>query len=313
MDRETWTAPQTRANYQKGNYWLLTSPPGQPLHECPTKQREIIEKYKRAAINWVDGLEKTPLTNRYHTHILLIMPEAVYLDINELDTWHYDIVDPTRLEVVANYVKKGGNYTCLEESIPTQYADPLPHWRTWQNMVLTEVNDPRKVVMVYDTVGNTGKSYLSHWFACRHRGALVPIMKGYQDFMRMIYSVDSPIYFVDIPRGLKGSPFRALFSAIETAKNGFSYDDRYEYKYTFRDPPKVVVFSNTLPDLDILSPDRWVFILPPTNERLSYDEMLSRVEQEKQHEKRKAQYRKSKASARKKNKEAQEVITHVCG
>lgn len=308
-DRSTWMSPRPQSNYQKGNYWLITSPPGQPLHECPTKQREIVERYKRAALNWVDGLEKTPLTNRYHTHILLVFPEAIYLDINELETWHYDIVDPTRLDVVSNYVKKSGNYTCLEEQIPSQYLDPLPRWRPWQRMVLEEANDGRKVILVYDSIGNTGKSYLSHWFAVRHRAALIPIMRGYQDFMRMLYSVESPLYFVDVPRGLAGTSYRALFSAIETAKNGFSYDDRYEYKYTFRDPPKIVVFSNTVPDLDLLSPDRWVFVIPEPTERLSYVEMKLRIEQEHENEKRKKRNARRQAAyrARKKNSETTEV------
>lgn len=282
----TWNTPTLKAKFIRGNYFLLTSPPGTPLEMADKKTLKIINRYKEAAINWIQGEEITPQTRRSHTHLLLIMPQAVSIDINEVPDWNYQIVDAITLNTVANYVMKNGNYMCKEEILPTNYANNHPRWRTWQKLVINEPNTERNVICVYDRVGNTGKTFLANWHACRHKGAIIPVMKGYQDFMRMIYGIESDLYFVDIPRAMKKTVLNTLFAAIETAKGGYSYDERYEFKFAFREPPKVVVFCNALPDLDVLSPDRWIFILPNTNERITYVEMKMRVERENEMNKR---------------------------
>jgi len=50
-----------------------------------------------------------------------------------------------------------------------------------------------------------------------------------------------------------------LWSAIETIKGGYAYDDRYSFKEKFFDPPRVIVYTNELNSetKSLLTPDRW--------------------------------------------------------
>lgn len=113
----TWLTPQIKSKFIRVNYLLITSPPGQPLDQCSVDVIDTVLRYKEAAIQWIEGNEQTPETDRWHTHILLIFPHAVDIDVNELPEWNYTPVSPESLHTVANYVKKNGNYVCKEESI----------------------------------------------------------------------------------------------------------------------------------------------------------------------------------------------------
>jgi len=64
-------------------------------------------------------------------------------------------------------------------------------------------------------------------------------------------------YFIDLPRAIRKDKLSGLFSGIETIKGGFAYDPRYEFKSEDFDSPYICVFSNIVPDLSMLSLDRW--------------------------------------------------------
>lgn len=56
-----------------------------------------------------------------------------------------------------------------------------------------------------------------------------------------------------------------LFAAFETLKSGYLYDKRYHAKYKYIKPPRIACFTNTQPDVSLLTGDRWdVLKLPWT-------------------------------------------------
>jgi hypothetical protein len=48
-----------------------------------------------------------------------------------------------------------------------------------------------------------------------------------------------------------------MYSAIEQIKKGKVYDMRYSYKEWWFNSPQIWVFGNHMPDLSMLSADRW--------------------------------------------------------
>jgi hypothetical protein len=60
-----------------------------------------------------------------------------------------------------------------------------------------------------------------------------------------------------MPRALKKDKLGGFYSAIETVKDGYAYDDRYNFTEKIFDCPVIWVISNTLPDFSLLSRDRW--------------------------------------------------------
>lgn len=147
---------------------------------------------------------------------------------------------------------------------PWRYDDPVipkwlhesPTWRAWQKEVINEAVNNRQVTVIIDEIGNTGKSYMSNWFAVRKQATILQLVGTYKDLLRAVY--DRPKtgwYIVDVPRAEK---LRApVLAAIEDIKNGHVFDDRYEFRETWFDPPKVTVFTNKQPDAKQLSYDRW--------------------------------------------------------
>ena len=138
-----------------------------------------------------------------------------------------------------------------------------PTWRPWQKQVLDiaaeEPND-RTINVIYDCVGKKGKSFLTLWMMSRNMCERIPQQKDARDIMRMVMNLPKrKTYFIDLPRGTSHRDQHTIYAAIEEIKNGYCYDDRYSFKREMFEPPHVFVFTNSYPDLSLLSRDRWVF------------------------------------------------------
>jgi len=60
-----------------------------------------------------------------------------------------------------------------------------------------------------------------------------------------------------MPRAIDKTRLYGMYSAIEQVKKGKLFDIRYNYKAWWIDSPQIWVFTNHLPDLNLLSGDRW--------------------------------------------------------
>lgn len=69
----------------------------------------------------------------------------------------------------------------------------------------------------------------------------------------------SRCYLIDMPRAMKKEKLYDFFSGIESLKNGYMYDKRYQFKDKWIDRPQIILFTNTDPDLRMFSVDRWDF------------------------------------------------------
>lgn len=130
----------------------------------------------------------------------------------------------------------------------------------WQQSMLDviKVYNSREINIVIDTKGNNGKSTFTRYCMCYGYGQIIPFVNEFKDMMRMV--CDMPIskcYFIDMPRAIKKDKLYQLYSGIEMVKTGYAYDDRYKFKQILFDPPNIVVFTNHIPDLNMLSKDRW--------------------------------------------------------
>lgn len=136
-----------------------------------------------------------------------------------------------------------------------------PMWFPWQQTILDIINtepDDRIVNVILDRKGNQGKTFLTLWLECRNQSIRIPEQKDARDIMRMVMSQPiSRCYFIDLPRAVNNQQRISTYAAIEEIKNGYCYDDRYHFKKLLFDPPHIWVFSNTTPDPEQLSKDRW--------------------------------------------------------
>jgi hypothetical protein len=81
-------------------------------------------------------------------------------------------------------------------------------------------------------------------------------------------------YIVDMPRGMKKDKLGDFYSGIEVIKNGVAYDKRYTAKKIRFNRPRIFVFTNTLPELNLMSKDRWVIWTIINNDLIKWNELL---------------------------------------
>jgi hypothetical protein len=89
-------------------------------------------------------------------------------------------------------------------------------------------------------------------------GRALPPVNDYKDLLRMVCDLPtSKLYLFDMPRAMNKDKMYQFYSAVETIKDGYAYDDRYTFKEKVFDCPNIWIFCNVLPDLAMLSRDRW--------------------------------------------------------
>ena len=118
--------------------------------------------------------------------------------------------------------------------------------------------DKRTINIVYCPEGNKGKTTLVQYCRAHKIGRPLPPVNDSKDLLRIVCCVpESRMYLFDMPRAMKKEKLSQFFTAVESIKDGYAYDDRYEFKEKIFDCPNIWIFTNTLPQLEFLSQDRW--------------------------------------------------------
>lgn len=131
----------------------------------------------------------------------------------------------------------------------------------WQKTLENKATDwcPRKIDMIYDTVGNQGKSIFSEYLEYTGVAEEIPPFRMMDDIFQWVASrPKKQCYIIDMPRALKKDKLADFYAGIEIVKNGVCYDKRYKAVKKRFDRPRIFVFTNTLPNFNFMSPDRWV-------------------------------------------------------
>ena len=143
--------------------------------------------------------------------------------------------------------------------IPRQIRE-MEGLRPFQQSIVdnAEIWDKRTINLIYCKHGNMGKSLLVGYCRAHKIGRALPPVNDQKDLLRMVCDLPtSKMYLFDMPRSMNKDRLYQFYSAVETIKDGYAYDDRYHFKEKVFDCPNIWIFSNNLPDLDMLSEDRW--------------------------------------------------------
>lgn len=130
----------------------------------------------------------------------------------------------------------------------------------WQKQIseMIQVEDDRRIIMVWDEVGNIGKSVFAEYMEYLGRAFEVPPFRQMEDIMQFAFSFkDQKCYMVDMPRAMKKDKLGEFYAGLECLKNGRLYDKRHVGKARRMDRPQIVVFTNVLPEWTMMSQDRW--------------------------------------------------------
>lgn len=140
----------------------------------------------------------------------------------------------------------------------------------WQNEIMEhiftrdeeslQIPDDRTIMWITDTKGNSGKSKFIKYL-CFTNNDIVKISFGTAGQLRSSIISIGPrkVYIVDMPRTLgDDDSVPSLLSAIEDIKNGYVVSSMYgKHQQLMMDPPHVIIFSNIVCPIGMMSEDRW--------------------------------------------------------
>lgn len=150
---------------------------------------------------------------------------------------------------------------CDEDIVLPRQVREIESLYEWQKQIENNICvwNTRIINVVVDNKGCLGKSTLVAYLCCTRKDVRsIPPLNNYKDIMAMVMCMPTAkLYLIDMPRGLDKSKQGEFFGAIESIKDGHVFDTRYTFKEKWFDCPNIWVFTNVVPDGDLLSADRW--------------------------------------------------------
>lgn len=156
------------------------------------------------------------------------------------------------------YVEKEGKFWRSWETALGKFATMELY--PWQNEIVERLKrqNDRRVMVLIDEYGNTGKTTLAKVLTARHMGAYCPAMDESKDYMAWALAHQTAgIFVLDIPKSDSRKKNADLWSAVEQMKNGYLWDKRNHWQEAWIDSPGILVITNEEPDRSLLSRDRW--------------------------------------------------------
>lgn len=129
--------------------------------------------------------------------------------------------------------------------------------RPWQRELYAEVRgvpDDRKIIWYVDIKGGAGKSVMAKFLGEMENAFMVQDGAKLPDVAFAYSKSLAKIVIFDIARS---HTEHLPYDQMEKFKNGVMFSPKYESKQLFFPSPWVVVFSNSWPNEEMLSRDRW--------------------------------------------------------
>jgi len=237
--------------------------------EDKIKREELVIILNEHCKKWCFQLEKCPTTGKLHFQgrISLGLKQRVG-GVNKIfgPIGHWS---PTSAENRDNmfYVTKeesrvDGPWRNTDEELFIPWDIEDIKLRPWQAQIAQsgEIREVRKVNILIDMKGGKGKSTLARYCRVFGKGMMIPYVAEYKDMMRMIMCMkprEVKMWLIDMPRSINKKKLEEFFAGVEVLKGGYAWDDRYEFTDEIFNPPVVWVFTNSRPDLSLLTLNRW--------------------------------------------------------
>lgn len=242
--------------------------------------QDVTNLMKDWARQWVFQLEKSDTGYVHYQGRLTLMKKRRTQEIGNLMNQALP-VPALHLSPTSNPVYKSGDFSyamkadtrvegpwkdtdaakpqkILNRKLRTFLANEAFQWQKQLVKMISAEPDTRTVTCIFDPEGNNGKSTICDYIEYVDLGKLLTPMNNMQDLMRAVFCVGAQrCFLIDMPKCLPKQALQGLYAGIEKIKDGFAYDDRYNYRELKFEEPHVVVFTNRFPDLHLLSADRW--------------------------------------------------------
>jgi len=157
--------------------------------------------------------------------------------------------------------RTGEIYTNIKFPKPIKVIKDLYDWQKDIVKIIEEEPDDRHIYWIWEDIGNTGKSSFAKYLVVMHDAIILSgkgndckygIVKHYEN-----NGVYPDIIIYDIPRT---NIDYVSYESLESIKNGLFFSGKYESGQVVMNPPHIICFANSEPDLSKMSADRWKVI-----------------------------------------------------
>lgn len=244
----------------QGKYWCFT------FNNYTVYQSETIETYfQEHGYKYIMGKEVgesgTPHLQGYIEHEKRFRPSELKFQCCEWSDLHWE-KRKGKSEQASAYCAKDGDYVtnmnirrpCKKITRAMMRANQLAVADKY-----LEPEDPifgRQIHWYWEVQGGWGKSVLTKFMVDQMNAIVIGGAKEgdiYCGVTAALEKADVPIVIVDVPRH-----GRVCYRAIEKVKDGCFFNTKYESSMVRFNSPHVIVFSNSPPDQEQFSADRWV-------------------------------------------------------
>lgn len=270
-------ANRANAETANGNTFAVSKQSTQSKHWCFTLNNWTVEELEQieqivqqCCDKWIIGKEVgeegTPHLQGYIVFTVKVrFTQILSVFLNKRIHWE----KCRNHKASAKYCGKEGDYIVygFTKDEVTGYVKPIKYegedivkveefypWQT-ETFKLINIYDDRKVIWIYEGIGNVGKTSFAKYMGFYHQTLIV--QKGkHADIMNMAFNLGQKLksMIIDVPRS-NGN--KVSYTAIESIKSGIIINTKYETGQNFISPVRIIVFSNFPPDESQLSEDRW--------------------------------------------------------
>jgi len=235
------------------NYWFFT------YNNYKIEQIEQIEQILRHECKWYVFQEETGKEGTNHlqgTICLKVKQRMTQLKRIE-PSIHWEATKSVKasIEYCTKYESRSGKIYSYGIDIPAPIKLIEPYG--WQLDVLEIIKtepDERTIYWFWERNGGVGKTQLCKYLVVKHNALMLTGKSNDMYYMISKHPDKRTLIIVDIPRSTQDY---INYGAIEQIKNGLIFSGKYEGCQLVFNCPHVIVFSNELPNMSMMSIDRW--------------------------------------------------------
>lgn len=221
----------------------------------------------KIADKWIFGFEECPTTKKKHLQGYLEFKfKHRPLECKLLKDYkiHWEKRRGTYQKNI-DYCTKDGNFkTNIDFPEPIECTLNYDIMYEWQKEIIDIIKnkpDARKIYWYCDDRGGAGKSELCRYLCLNHKAILLAgkcadMKYGIVKYIEKHNGIAPKIILIDLPRTFNNDYLS--YSGIEEIKNGMFFNTKFESDMIIFNRPHIFVFSNTKPEVDSLSLDRWI-------------------------------------------------------
>lgn len=225
---------------------------------------EILEEHCK---KWAFQLEQGEKSGKIHWQGRFSLKEKCFLKQIPFKIGNYSVTSKANRDnqfyVIKNGTRLKGPWMDTKKPmyIPKQIRK-IKTLKSWQKSVIDKFKewDDRHINVIYNDVGNIGKSTLKGWCKVYGIAKFMPPLNDFKELMGIaidLFEKTDNNFIIDMPKAINKDRLYGLYTGIETIKDGYAFDTRYKFREVYMDCPNIWVFTNRLPDQNLLSRDRW--------------------------------------------------------